>query len=148
MDPPLPLTTVKCEPRSWPAFQNLIEYWADDAATRVILMYIENFGNPRKFTRIARNVTRVKPIIAVKAGRTAARARAASSHTGALAGVDRATDALLTQCGVIRVDSVEELFDLAMAFGLLMEGVFRCRPPKRHVNEQRRLERTSSTCCQ
>ncbi|HUF51169.1 MAG TPA: acetate--CoA ligase family protein, partial [Longimicrobiales bacterium] len=98
---------------------DLIEYWADDAATRVILMYLENFGNPRKFTRIARNVTRVKPIIAVKAGRTAAGARAASSHTGALAGVDRATDALLAQCGVIRVDSVEELFDLAMAFGHL-----------------------------
>ena len=98
---------------------DLIEYWADDPATRVILMYLENFGNPRKFTRIARQVTRSKPIIAVKAGRTAAGARAASSHTGALAGVDSATDALLAQCGVIRVDTVEELFDLAMAFGHL-----------------------------
>ena len=98
---------------------DLIEYWADDPATRVILMYLENFGNPRKFTRIARQVTRTKPIIAVKAGRTAAGARAASSHTGALAGVDSATDALLAQCGVIRVDTVEELFDLAMAFGHL-----------------------------
>jgi acetate---CoA ligase (ADP-forming) len=96
---------------------DLIEYWADDPATRVILMYLENFGNPRKFTRIARHVTKVKPIIAVKAGRTAAGARAASSHTGALAGLDSATDALLAQCGVIRVDTVEELFDLAMAFG-------------------------------
>jgi acetyl coenzyme A synthetase (ADP forming)-like protein len=98
---------------------DLIEYWAQDDATRVILMYLENFGNPRKFTRIAREVTRQKPIIAVKAGRTAAGARAASSHTGALAGVDSATDALLAQCGVIRVDSVEELFDMAMAFGRL-----------------------------
>jgi acetate---CoA ligase (ADP-forming) len=98
---------------------DLIEYWADDPATRVILMYLENFGNPRKFTRIAREVTKVKPIIAVKAGRTAAGARAASSHTGALAGVDSATDALLAQCGVLRVDSVEELFDMAMAFGHL-----------------------------
>lgn len=98
---------------------DLIEYWSEDDATRVILMYLENFGNPRKFTRIAREVTRRKPIIAVKAGRTAAGARAASSHTGALAGVDSATDALLAQCGVIRVDSVEELFDMAMAFGRL-----------------------------
>jgi acetate---CoA ligase (ADP-forming) len=98
---------------------DLIEYWAQDAATRVILMYLENFGNPRKFTRIAREVTKSKPIIAVKAGRTAAGARAASSHTGALAGVDSATDALLAQCGVIRVDTVEELFDMAMAFGHL-----------------------------
>ena len=98
---------------------DLIEYWAADETTRVILMYLENFGNPRKFTRLAREVTRHKPIIAVKAGRTAAGARAASSHTGALAGVDTATDALLAQCGVIRVDSVEELFDMAMAFGQL-----------------------------
>ena len=98
---------------------DLLEYWAADDATRVILMYLENFGNPRKFTRIAREVTRHKPIIAVKAGRSAAGARAASSHTGALAGVDTATDALLAQCGVIRVDSVEELFDMAMAFGHL-----------------------------
>lgn len=98
---------------------DLIEYWAHDPATRVILMYLENFGNPRRFTRIARSVTRQKPIIAVKAGRTAAGARAASSHTGALAGVDSATDALLAQCGVLRVDSVEELFDMAMAFGSL-----------------------------
>jgi acetate---CoA ligase (ADP-forming) len=98
---------------------DLIEYWADDPATRVILMYLENFGNPRRFTRIARTVTKSKPVIAVKAGRTAAGARAASSHTGALAGLDTATDALLGQCGVIRVDTVEELFDLAMAFGRL-----------------------------
>jgi acetate---CoA ligase (ADP-forming) len=98
---------------------DLIEYWAVEDSTRVILMYLENFGNPRKFTRIAREVTKRKPIIAVKAGRTAAGARAASSHTGALAGLDSATDALLAQCGVIRVDSVEELFDMAMAFGHL-----------------------------
>jgi acetate---CoA ligase (ADP-forming) len=98
---------------------DLIEYWAQDDATRVILMYLENFGKPRRFTRVARNVTKLKPVIAVKAGRTAAGARAASSHTGALAGLDSATDALLAQCGVIRVDTVEELFDLAMAFGRL-----------------------------
>jgi len=98
---------------------DLVEYWSEDPATSVILMYLENFGNPRRFTRIARRVTKKKPIIAVKAGRTRAGARAASSHTGALAGLDTATDALLEQCGVIRVDTVEELFDMAMAFGLL-----------------------------
>ena len=95
---------------------DLVQYWAEDEATRVILMYLENFGNPQKFTRLARQITKRKPIIVVKAGRTGAGARAASSHTGALAGLDVATDALLAQCGVIRVDTVEELFDLAMAF--------------------------------
>ncbi|HEY0016696.1 MAG TPA: acetate--CoA ligase family protein [Longimicrobium sp.] len=95
---------------------DLIQYWAEDERTGVILMYLENFGNPRKFTQLAREITRRKPVIAVKAGRTGAGARAASSHTGALAGTDAATDALLRQCGVIRVDTVEEMFDLAMAF--------------------------------
>ncbi len=95
---------------------DLIQYWADDPRTSVILMYLENFGNPQKFTRLARQITKRKPIIVVKAGRTGVGARAASSHTGALAGADVAVDALLSQCGVIRVDTVEELFDLAMAF--------------------------------
>lgn len=95
---------------------DLLEYWEDDPGTRVILMYLENFGNPRRFTRIARRVTRKKPVVVVKSGRTGAGARAASSHTGALAGTDLATDALLSQCGVLRADSVEELFDMAMAF--------------------------------
>ena len=95
---------------------DLIQYWADDERTGVILMYLENFGNPRKFTQLAREITRKKPIIAVKSGRSVAGARAASSHTGALAGTDAATDALLRQCGVLRADTVEEMFDLAMAF--------------------------------
>jgi len=95
---------------------DLIQYWADDERTGVILMYLENFGNPRKFTQLAREITRRKPIIAVKSGRSGAGARAASSHTGALAGTDTATDALLRQCGVLRADTVEEMFDLAMAF--------------------------------
>ncbi|NJD10239.1 MAG: CoA-binding protein [Gemmatimonadetes bacterium] len=98
---------------------DLLEYWADDPATSVILMYLESFGNPRRFTRLAREVTKRKPIVAVKAGRTAVGARAASSHTGALSGTDAATDALLAQCGVLRVETVEDLFDLAMAFSHL-----------------------------
>jgi acetyl coenzyme A synthetase (ADP forming)-like protein len=95
---------------------DLVQYWADDERTGVILMYLENFGNPRRFTQLAREITRKKPIIAVKSGRSVAGARAASSHTGALAGTDAATDALLRQCGVLRADTVEEMFDLAMAF--------------------------------
>lgn len=98
---------------------DLLEYWEDDPGTRVILMYLESFGNPRHFTPIARRVSRKKPIAVVKSGRTRAGALAASSHTGALAGADVAIDALLAQCGVLRADSIEELFDMAMAFECL-----------------------------
>jgi acyl-CoA synthetase (NDP forming) len=95
---------------------DLIEYWQDDEEVGVILMYIEGFGNPRHFTTLARRATRRKPVLAVKAGRTEAGAKAASSHTGALAQVDIATDALFAQCGVLRADTVEALFDAAIAF--------------------------------
>jgi acyl-CoA synthetase (NDP forming) len=98
---------------------DLLEFWEADEGTGVILMYLENFGNPRRFTEIARRVTRGKPVIAVKAGRTVSGARAATSHTGALAGRDSAIDALLAQCGVLRVDTVEELFDAGLAFSHL-----------------------------
>lgn len=95
---------------------DLLQYWEKDPNTELILLYLESFGNPRKFTQIARRVSRSKPIIAVKAGRTSAGARAASSHTGALAGLDVAVDALFEQCGVLRVTSIEELFDVGKAF--------------------------------
>ena len=95
---------------------DLIEYWQDDDEVGVILMYIEGFGNPRHFTTLARRATRRKPVLAVKAGRSEAGAKAASSHTGALAQVDIATDALFAQCGVLRADTVEALFDAAIAF--------------------------------
>jgi acetyl coenzyme A synthetase (ADP forming)-like protein len=95
---------------------DLLLYWADDPEIRVILMYLESFGNSRRFFQIARKLTRRKPIFVVKAGRTAAGARAASSHTAALAGTDLAADALMEQCGVVRAQTVEELFDYAMAF--------------------------------
>ncbi len=94
---------------------DLLDYWEKDDATKVILMYLENFGNPRRFTALARRVTRTKPIVVVKSGRTQAGARAAVSHTGALAGADVTIDALLAQCGVLRAESVQELFDIAMA---------------------------------
>ena len=95
---------------------DLLEEWEHDENVQVILMYLESFGNPKRFTKIARQVSRNKPIIAVKAGRTIAGARATISHTGALAGVDVATGALFAQCGVIRVTSIEEMFDASKAF--------------------------------
>ena len=91
---------------------DLLEYWEDDPNTDVVLLYLESFGNPRKFGRVARRVARTKPIVAMKAGRTAAGARAASSHTAALAGSEAAVDALFHQAGVMRADTLEELLDL------------------------------------
>ncbi len=80
----------------------------------MILLHVESLGNPRKFSRIARRVGRRKSIVAVKSGRTRAGARAAASHTGALlAASDVTVDALFRQAGVIRVDTLEELFDVA-----------------------------------
>jgi acetyl coenzyme A synthetase (ADP forming)-like protein len=96
---------------------DLLEYWEEDEATRVILLYLESFGNPRRFARIARRVSRRKPIIAVKAGRTRAGRRAAGSHTAALAAAEVAVDALFHQSGIIRADTLEEMFDLAAALG-------------------------------
>ncbi len=93
---------------------DLIEYWGQDDDTRVMLMYLESLGNPQHFTRLARRVARDKPIVALKSGRTLAGSRAAASHTGALAGTDTAVDALFAQAGVIRVTTIEELFDTGM----------------------------------
>jgi len=93
---------------------DLIEWWETDPETDVILLYLESFGNPRKFIKLTRRVAKEKPIVAVKSGRTAAGSRAASSHTGALAGEDSAVDALFAQTGVIRTDTIEELFDMSM----------------------------------
>jgi acetyl coenzyme A synthetase (ADP forming)-like protein len=95
---------------------DLLEFWEDDPATRVVAMYLESFGNPRRFTEIAKRIGRKKPILVVKSGRTAEGARAASSHTGALAGADLTISAFLKRCGVVRADTIEELFDVARAF--------------------------------
>ena len=94
---------------------DLLQYWEQDAETDVILLYLESFGNPRRFARIAKRVSQQKPIVAVKAGRTSAGKRAASSHTAALAASDVAVDALFHQTGVIRAESLDEMFDLAAA---------------------------------
>jgi|AMFO01.1.fsa_nt_gi Acyl-CoA synthetase (NDP forming) len=92
---------------------DLLVYWEGDPATDVILLYLESFGSPRRFARAARRVATRKPIVAVKSGRTKAGARAASSHTGSLASLDVAVDALFRQAGVTRVDTLEGLFDVS-----------------------------------
>jgi acyl-CoA synthetase (NDP forming) len=97
---------------------DLLLQWEHDSAVSTILMYVENFGNPRRFLEIASRITKHKPIIALKAGRSPSGARAATSHTGALAASDAAVDALLAQAGVIRASSVEELFDMAIGFSV------------------------------
>jgi acetate---CoA ligase (ADP-forming) len=95
---------------------DLLEYWEDDDETDLVLLYLESFGNPRKFARVARRVARRKPVLAVKSGRTRAGARAASSHTAALAGSESAVDALFRRAGVTRASSLEELLDVATLY--------------------------------
>ena len=93
---------------------DFLQYWEQDPDTKLALLYLESFGNPRKFARIARRVSAAKPILAVKSGRSAAGARATSSHTGAmLSASDVTVDALFDQAGVIRTDGIHELFDVA-----------------------------------
>jgi acetyl coenzyme A synthetase (ADP forming)-like protein len=92
---------------------DLLEWWEEDPATDLVLLYLESFGNPRKFARLARRVARSKPILAMKSGRTAAGAKAASSHTAALAGSETAVDALFRHAGVLRAETLEELLDVA-----------------------------------
>ena len=92
---------------------DLVQYWEHDPATKVILLYLESFGNPRNFVRITRRVSAKKPIVVVKSGSTSAGSRAASSHTGALATSEVVTEALFRQTGILRVNGIEELFDVA-----------------------------------
>jgi acetyl coenzyme A synthetase (ADP forming)-like protein len=91
---------------------DLLQYWEDDPATDIALLYLESFGNPTKFNRLARRLSRRKPIVAVKSGRSEAGQRAASSHTAALATDDILTDTLFRQAGIIRVDTLAQLFDV------------------------------------
>jgi len=98
---------------------DLLKYLKDDPVTKVIIMYVEDMSNPREFLKVASeindDVKNMKPIVAMKSGRTAEGAKAASSHTGALAGSDEMYDALFNQCGVIRASTVEELLDVSIA---------------------------------
>jgi acetyltransferase len=97
---------------------DIMEYLSNDPETRVLLGYVESIDDGIRFLRVSREVTARKPVIIVKAGSTAAGARAASSHTGSLAGSDRAYDAAFRQGGILRADTVEDLFDLALGFAL------------------------------
>jgi len=92
---------------------DLMEYWEQDPSTDVILLYLESFGNSRKFSRIARRVTAKKPVVVVKGGSTQAGSRAAASHTGAMATSDVVSDVLFQHAGIIRVNLMEEMFDVA-----------------------------------
>jgi acyl-CoA synthetase (NDP forming) len=91
---------------------DMLAYWADDPHTKAIVLYLESFGNPHKFARLAPAVARQKPIVAVKSGRSAAGRRAALSHSASLANLDIAVEALFEQTGVIRTNTLEELFDV------------------------------------
>lgn len=96
---------------------DLLEAWKEDENTRVILLYSEELTSGQDFIRVARQVSRVKPVVAIKSGTTQAGARAVSSHTGSLAGSEQAYQAAFRQAGVLRAGSMEELFDMALAFG-------------------------------
>ena len=92
---------------------DLIYYLGDDPQTKSIVIYMESIGDARSFISAAREVALTKPIIVIKAGRTEAAAKAAASHTGALAGSNAVLDAAFRRCGVLRVDSISDLFDMA-----------------------------------
>lgn len=100
----------------------LIEYFADDDKTRVILMYVEGLSKGRDFLNKAKETTKKKPIVALKSGKTEAGTRAAASHTAALAGVDQIYDGAFKQVGVIRAGNVEELFDFGRALSMQPPG--------------------------
>ncbi|WP_030160823.1 GNAT family N-acetyltransferase [Glycomyces sp. NRRL B-16210] len=92
---------------------DLLAYWYDDPGCKAVALYLESFGNPRKFARLARAVARRKPVLAVKAGRSEGGRRAGMSHTAAAATSDTAVDSLFAQAGVIRCDTLEQMLDAA-----------------------------------
>ncbi len=98
-------------------FGDMIDYLGNDPRAKSIVIYMENLTNHRKFMSAARSVSRVKPIIVVKSGRSEAAAKAAASHTGAMAGQDEAYNALFRRAGIIRVDTIAQLFSCAEALG-------------------------------
>lgn len=97
---------------------DVLQYAEHDPGTSVILLYLESFGNPRRFGQLARRIGRTKPIVAIKAGRTHAGSRAAGSHTAGLASNEAAVEALFQQSGVIRADTIGEMFDIATCLDL------------------------------
>ncbi|MFT9055347.1 MAG: acetate--CoA ligase family protein [Ethanoligenens sp.] len=98
---------------------DFLQYLKDDPDTKVIALYLESIGDGRAFMKILREVTRKKPVVLVKAGRTGTGQRAALSHTGSMAGADAVFDAAMKQCGVIRVDTLEDLFSVCRGFSMM-----------------------------
>lgn len=96
---------------------DLLEAWADDKDTNVILMYTEGLPNGQEFIKVAREVTKTKPVVAIKSGVTKAGSRAVSSHTGSLAGSEQAYQAAFHQAGVLRANDMASMFDMALALG-------------------------------
>ena len=103
--------------------EELLAYLGDDPQTRVIALYLEGLDHGREFLRVARETSLKKPVVAIKSGRTQAGTRAASSHTGTLAGMDQIYEAAFRKAGIVRVDGIEEMFDLC-------QGLSRCPLPK------------------
>lgn len=103
---------------------DLLLYWEDDPEAKIIVLYLESFGNPRKFSRIARRITQKKPILAVKSARSPSSAAISEARSVALPATDVTVDALFRQTGILRVDSLRELFDVAalLASGPLPNG--------------------------
>ncbi len=100
---------------------DLMDYFIQDDSINVVTFYIEGVNDGRKFMEAAKRITRVKPVIALKSGRTEYGAKAASSHTGSLAGADTIYDAVFKQTGIIRAEDFEHMFDLAKAFAALKD---------------------------
>ena len=95
---------------------DFLRTWADDPETSVIASYLEGITNGAEFMKVARQVSHSKPIVSIKSGTTSAGSRAASSHTGTLAGSEKAYDAAYKQVGIVRAGSVQDLFDYSQAF--------------------------------
>jgi acetate---CoA ligase (ADP-forming) len=93
---------------------DLLQYWEEDPSTDIALLYLETFGNPRRFARVARRISHRKPILCVKSARSKAGSAVARAHIGAVAQADTEVDILFRQAGVIRADTMEEMFDAAV----------------------------------
>src|SRR5271165_6876939 len=104
-------------------FGDMLDYLAADLHTRAVLLYVEGITHGRKFMSAARAASRIKPVLVLKAGRSNAGARAATSHTGVLAGADAVYDAVFRRAGMLRVDTMAELFDAAETLALTREQV-------------------------
>lgn len=103
-------------------FGDLLDYFALDSDTRAILLYVESISDVRKFMSAARAAARVKPVVAIKSGRHSQGARAAATHTGALAGSDAVYDAAFRRAGLLRVLDLDELFSAAETLGHLQSS--------------------------